>query len=116
MPIRRIVTCVALMVVVAGCGSSATSAPGAATAPATAASAAPTTAAIATAEPSAAATGGSVPPSFAGDPDLAAKFPKEVAGKPVTNVTTARMVDFFAALQTPQDRSTRCGPTWRRSA
>jgi hypothetical protein len=104
MPIRRIVTSVALIVVVAGCGSSATSAPGAATAPATAASAAPTTAAIATAEPSAAATGGSVPSSLVGDPDLAAKFPKEVAGKPVTNVTTGRMVDFFAALQTSQDQ------------
>ena len=101
MPIRRIVTCVALIAVVAGCGSSATSAPGAATSPAPA-SAAPTAAAIATSQPSAAATDGLVLPSFAGDPDLAAKFPKEVAGKPVTNVTTARMVDFFVAFQTPQ--------------
>jgi hypothetical protein len=101
MPFRRIVTCVALMAIVAGCGSSATSAPGAATSPA---SAAPTAAAIASSQPSAAATGGLVLPSFAGDPDLAAKFPKEVAGKPVTNVTTARMVDFFTAFQTPQDQ------------
>ena len=99
MPIRRIVTSVALMVVVAGCGSSATSAPGAATAPATAG---PTVATIATAPPSPASTGGLVLPSFVGDPDLAAKFPKEVAGKPVTNVTTARMVDFFVAFQAPQ--------------
>jgi hypothetical protein len=105
MPIRRIITCVALIALVAGCGSSATSAPGAATAPAaSAASGAPTAAAIASTQPSAAATGGLVLPSFAGDPDLAAKFPKEVAGKPVTNVTTARMVDFFAAFQTPQDQ------------
>lgn len=106
MPIRRIVICVALMAVVTGCGSSATSAPGAATLPASAApaSAAPTAAAIASSQPSAAATGGLVLPSFAGDPDLAAKFPKEVAGKPVTNVTTARMLDFFVAFQTPQDQ------------
>ena len=45
-----------------------------------------------------------MPSSLVGDPDLAAKFPKEVAGKPVTNVTTGRMVDFFAALQTSQDQ------------
>jgi hypothetical protein len=101
MHIRRIVTSVALMAVVAGCGSSATSAPGATSATA---SAAPTVATIATAPPSAAATGGGAQPSVAGDPDLAAKFPKEVAGKPVTNVTTGRMVDFFAALQTSQDQ------------
>ena len=104
MPIRRIVTSVALIAVVAGCGSSATSAPGAATSPASAApaSAAPTGAAIASSQPSAAATGGSVPSSVIADPDLAGKFPKEIAGKPVTNVTTGRMVDFFVSLQTPQ--------------
>lgn len=99
MPIRRIVTSVALMAVLASCGSSATSAPGAATSPA---SAAPTGAAIASSQPSAAATGGSVPSSVIADPDLAGKFPKEIAGKPVTNVTTGRMVDFFVSLQTPQ--------------
>lgn len=99
MPIRRIVTSVALMAVVAGCGSAATAAPGATGAPATAAA---TDATIATAPPSVAATTGAVLPSFAGDPDLAAKFPKTVDGKPVTNVNTARMVDFFAAFQTPQ--------------
>jgi hypothetical protein len=104
MPIRRIVTSVALMAVIAGCGSAATAAPGATSAPASAASAAPTTAAIATAQPSAAATGGPVASSLIGDPDLAAKFPKEIAGKPVTNITTGRMVDFFAALQTSQDQ------------
>lgn len=99
MPTRRIVTSIALIAVVAGCGSSATSAPGATSAPA---SAAPTAAAVASAQPTAAATGGLVLPSFAGDPDLVAKFPKTVDGKPVTNVNTARMVDFFAAFQTPQ--------------
>ena len=98
MPIRRIVTSVALMAVLASCGSSATSAPGAATSPA---SAAPTGAAIASSQPSAAATAGSVPSSVIADPDLAGKFPKEIAGKPVTNVTTGRMVDFFVSLQTP---------------
>jgi hypothetical protein len=99
MPIRRIVTCVALMAVVAGCGSSATSAPAAATG---AASSAPTAATVATGQPSAAPTGAVALPSFAGDPDLAAKFPKEVAGKPVTNITTARFIDFMTAFQVPQ--------------
>ena len=104
MPVRRIVTSVALMAVVAGCGSSATSAPGATSAPAIGRLCRPDGRAIATAQPSAAATAGSVSSSLVGDPDLAAKFPKEVAGKPVTNVTTGRMVDFFAALQTSQDQ------------
>jgi hypothetical protein len=99
MPIRRIVAGLAVMALVAGCGSSATSAPGAAATPATAA---PTDAMIATAPPSEAATDGLVLPSFAGDPDLAAKFPKEVAGKPVTNITTARFVDFMTAFQVAQ--------------
>lgn len=99
MPIRRIVTAVALMAMIAGCGSSATSAPGAATTPA---SAAPTVATVATASPAPASTGAGVLPSFAGDPDLAAKFPKTVAGKPVTNITTARFLDFMAAFQVPQ--------------
>lgn len=104
MPIRKIVTSVALMAVVAGCGSSATSAPGATSAPATAApaTAASSIATIATAAPSAPSTGGLVLPSFAGDPELAAKFPTQVDGKPVTNVTTARMLDFFVAFQAPQ--------------
>lgn len=96
MTIRTIVTGVALMAVVAGCGSSATSAPGAA------ATAAPTVATVATAQPSAPSVGGLAIPSFAGDPDLAAKFPKTVAGKPVTNITTARFVDFMTAFQVPQ--------------
>jgi hypothetical protein len=39
-------------------------------------------------------------PSFAGDPELAAKFPKQVDGQPVTNVTTARFSDFFSAFDT----------------
>ena len=39
-------------------------------------------------------------PSFAGDPELAAKFPKQVDGQPVTNVTTARFSDFFSAFNT----------------
>lgn len=38
--------------------------------------------------------------SFAGDPELAAKFPKQVAGQPVTNVTTARFIDFMGAFDT----------------
>jgi hypothetical protein len=99
MPIRKIVSGLALLALVAGCGSSATSAPGAATTPATAA---PSVATIATAQPSPGSTAGLVLPSFAGDPDLASKFPKEVAGKPVTNITTARMIDFMTAFQAPQ--------------
>jgi len=39
-------------------------------------------------------------PSFAGDPELAAKFPKQVDGQPVTNVTTARFIDFMSAFDT----------------
>ena len=39
-------------------------------------------------------------PSFAGDPELAAKFPKQVDGQPVTNVTTARFIDFISAFVT----------------
>ena len=75
MPIRRIVTSVALMAVVAGCGSSATSAPGAASAPASR----PRRRSRRSRQRRrrAAATGGGVQPSFAGDPDLAAKFPKD---------------------------------------
>ena len=37
-----------------------------------------------------------------GDPDLAAKFPKVVAGQPVTNVTTSKLTDFFSAFSVPQ--------------
>src|SRR5450759_744123 len=37
-------------------------------------------------------------PSFAGDPELAAKFPKQVDGQPVTSVQTARFIDFMSAF------------------
>lgn len=39
-------------------------------------------------------------PSFAGDPELVAKFPKQVDGQPVTNVTTARFIEFMSAFVT----------------
>ena len=39
-------------------------------------------------------------PSFAGDPELAAKFPKQVDGQPVTNVTTVRFIDVMSAFDT----------------
>src|SRR5450759_2254122 len=37
-------------------------------------------------------------PSFAGDPELAAKFPKQVDGQPVTNVNTAKFIEFLSAF------------------
>lgn len=39
-------------------------------------------------------------PSFAGDPELVAKFPKQVDGQPVSNVTTARFSDYMSAFNT----------------
>lgn len=36
------------------------------------------------------------------DPELASKFPKVVDGQPVTNVTTAKFIDFLTALGSPQ--------------
>jgi len=61
--------------------------------------------AVVTPEPTAAPTsttpGASFPiPSFAGDPELAAKFPTQVAGQPVTTPQTARFIDFLGAFQT----------------
>jgi len=52
-------------------------------------------------------------PSFAipsfntnGDPDLAAKFPTTIAGQPVTNVQTFRLMDLFNAFgQTEQSQT-----------
>ena len=41
-------------------------------------------------------------PSFAGDPVLAAAFPKQVAGQPVTSVTTALFIDFLRAFDVSQ--------------
>ncbi|HEX7472214.1 MAG TPA: hypothetical protein VF323_03960 [Candidatus Limnocylindrales bacterium] len=107
MPIRRIALGGVLIVVLAACGSSApagsttpavTVAPGAATAGAVTspADSTPPSSAPASAPPPAA--------SFAGDPALQAGFPTQVAGKPVTNVQISRLVDFFAAFQTPQDQ------------
>lgn len=104
---RLIAAAITLVVVLAGCSNAAPagSAPGAAT-PAAGASATPqavTTPAASTAT----SQGPFVLPSFAGDPDLAAKFPKQVDGKPVGPVTTATLMEFLVALQsTPADLDT----------
>jgi hypothetical protein len=90
-----------LVLVIAGaCGSSAaTSTPGAGK---SAASGAPSAASGVSATPF-------VMPSFAGDPVLAAKFPTTVAGSPVTNVTTARLVDFYRTFGTTAAQITTIG-------
>jgi hypothetical protein len=86
-----------LLLLLAACSSST---PAAAT-PAAGASATPQ--AVTTPEPTTAASQGPfVMPSFAGDPDLAGKFPKTVAGKPVPAAETARFIDFLRAFNTTQ--------------
>ncbi|MDQ6795831.1 MAG: hypothetical protein M3067_13640 [Chloroflexota bacterium] len=98
MPYRMIAAGTTLLLLLAGCSSST---PAAAT-PVAGASATPQ--AVTTPAPTVPATsqGPFVMPSFAGDPDLAAKFPKTVAGKPVTAAETARFVDFLRAFNTTQ--------------
>jgi len=84
-----------VVVFASACGSSAaTPGAGGTSGPAGASSVAPGASSVA---PGASQQPG---PSFAGDPELAAKFPKQVDGQPVTNVTTARFSDFFSAFDT----------------
>jgi hypothetical protein len=98
MPLRRIAVGITLVAMLTACSSApagstppgGTSAPGASATP------------PATAAPSATAPGTSQTPfpSFAGDSDLAAKFPTQVAGQPLTNLTTLKFVDFVRAFST----------------
>ena len=97
MPYRLIAAGTTVLLLLAACSSST---PAAAT-PAAGASATPQ--AVTTPEPTTVASQGPfVMPSFAGDPDLAGKFPKTVAGKPVTAAETARFIDFLRAFNTTQ--------------
>jgi hypothetical protein len=99
MRIRTIALGLLLAATLAACSSST---------PATATPPAATPTPVVTPEPTAAptATGPDQTqgpmPSFNGDPTLAAKFPTQVGGQPVTTPQTARLVDFFAAFQTTQ--------------
>jgi hypothetical protein len=112
MPLRRVAAGITLIVMLSACGSAAstgstpaavTAAPGAAGTPAATAVPAATAAPAVTAPPVAApGTSQQALPSFAGDPELAARFPKEVAGQPVTNVRTASFIDFLHGFNTDQ--------------
>lgn len=111
MRLRSIVVGTTLLVVIAACGSSA---------PAGSVSPTPPPGATGTPAANTAPPGVSNPPTvtnppatlpattlgpqptFVGDPDLAAKFPKTIDGQPVTGVTTARLIDFFRAFSTPE--------------
>src|ERR1700716_2386708 len=97
---RRIAAGMSLVVLLAACG---TAAPAGSTSPTgtpasgTLPSSAPATASAVASPP------GSAPASqggLVGDADLAARFPTQVAGKPLSNVTTAKLVDFMTALGT----------------
>jgi hypothetical protein len=101
MPSRIIAAGSTLLLLIAACSSAAP----AASNPAAATSAAGTSAtpgAVATPPASAASQGPFVMPSFAGDPDLAARYPKIVAGNPVTQVTTLKLIDFLHAFNSTQ--------------
>src|SRR5882672_3797722 len=104
MSFRTIATGISLLLMLAACGTAAPAGTTSATGtllPATSATpAAAATPSAVTSPPASAA--GATPPAFVGDPDLAAKFPKQVAGQPVTNVATSKLVDFFTAFSVPQ--------------
>jgi hypothetical protein len=109
MPLRRIAAGITLVMMLAACSSAAPSGstPPAVT-PAPSASGTPVPDASAT-PPAATTPPATTPgtsqqpgPSFAGDPELAARFPTQVDGQPVTNVTIALFVDFLRAFNTPQ--------------
>ena len=89
-----------VLVIVGACGSSAaTSTPGAGK---SAAGGAPSA--------SSGVPGSQLPiQSFAGDPVLAAKFPTTVAGSPVTNVTTVKLVDAYRRFGTTAAQITTIG-------
>jgi hypothetical protein len=101
MSLRTIAVGASLMAVLMACSSApanSTPTPGA-TAGATATPQAP----VATATPETTVPGATPPfPSFASDPDLARQFPTQVAGQPVTDVTTVVFVDFLAGFGTTE--------------
>jgi hypothetical protein len=97
MPNRMIAAGITLVLVLTACSSAAP----AGSTPAAGASATPQ--AVTTPAATAATSQGPfVLPSFAGDPDLAARFPKQVDGKPVGPVTTGKFIDFLRARQSTQ--------------
>jgi hypothetical protein len=123
MRFRDIVAGTLVLVAVAACGGSTPAGSVAPTAPAATSATAATATAVTAATGTPAAT--AVPPvvtqppiteppitqpptsqqpgpTFAGDPDFAAAFPKTIDGQPVTNVTTARLIDFFRAFSAPE--------------
>jgi hypothetical protein len=94
--LRTIVVGITLAAMLTACSSSpAGSTPPGATA---------TPQATATATATATAIGGSqLPlPSFGGDPELAAKFPTQVAGQPVTDLLTVVFIDFIRGFGTTE--------------
>lgn len=101
MHLRRIAAGFTLVVMLAACSSAA---PAGSTPPAVtpAPTASGTSPAVTTAPATAPGTSQQPGPSFAGDPELEARFPSQVGGQPVTNVMTARLVDFLRALSTSQ--------------
>ena len=103
MSLRRTTSGFALLLMLSACG---TAAPAGSTTPTgTPASGASPSAPAATAS-AVASPPASAPASqggLVGDPDLAAKFPTQVAGKPVSSVTTAKLVDFMTALSVTPD-------------
>lgn len=107
MHLRRIAAGITLVVMLAACSSAAPagSTPPAGTPAPTASAMAPavtTPPAVTTAPATAPGTSQQPGPTFAGDPELEARFPSQVGGQPVTNVMTARLVDFLRALSTSQ--------------
>jgi hypothetical protein len=111
MHLRRIAAGITLVMMLAACSSAApsgstppavTPAPVASATPVPDASATPPAATTPPATATAPGASQGPNPSFAGDPELAARFPTQVDGQPVTNVTTARLVDFLRAFNTPE--------------
>jgi hypothetical protein len=91
-----------VLVMLAACGSTTPAGTTSPTGtPASGASAAASTPSAVTSPPASAPAASQ--PGFVGDPDLAAKFPTQVAGKPVTGVTTSKVLDFLTAIGTTPD-------------
>ena len=101
MPLRRIAAGITLVVMLAACSSAA---PAGSTPPAgtPAPGASGTLPAVTTPPATASGTSQQPGPSFAGDPELTARFPTQVGGQPVTDVTTAMFVDLLRALKSTQ--------------
>ncbi|MDQ2964986.1 MAG: hypothetical protein M3R57_03985 [Chloroflexota bacterium] len=107
MSLRTLASGFAMLVLLAGCSSAApagSSSPAVASTPAASETPAAVSTPVPVATPEATApetTQGPVP-SFADDPELAARFPTQVAGQPVANVMTGKFIDFLRALGSSQ--------------